>query len=346
MEDYGVGNNNVLGSKFSRYYLGYRNPVNRIVAQSLRQNPEKFCYLNLGIDAVCEETEIEESLEDLLGQKTWSLVVRNFQIINGCQTAKTISEVDPAPQAFVVIRLIELGRGDKDRRDKFVPEISVAKNRQSAIHGRDLFAWDRDQVRLKREFKELGIFFETREKEWNALSKMKKATMKKLYPKGMLENTLAAKAYLSIFLQDPFRAKQKKREFFQHEKEGGAFELIFSDTPAEQMLLAANIYQYVDEKRKEAGRKARSLTKEAHTRVLSDEENFQLEEAKVVQNGDTYLSSIIGLILSRYYNQNLLKDKNNLILTRHLLKQIPSSKSQKAIEPLYDIARETIYLCK
>lgn len=319
-----------------REYLGSKNPVNRIVAESLRKNPERFYYLNLGIDAVCEEVKPMGTAENLTGQKTWSLRVKNFQIINGCQTAKTISEVDPDPQALVMIRLIQLDRGERER---LVPEISVAKNRQSPIHGRDLFAWDRNQLRLKKEFEKLGVFFETREREWDAL-RLTRADAKKVFPKGKLDNTLAARSYLSVFLQDPFRAKHRKKEFFQHDHEGGAFEKIFSATSATQMLLSANIYQFVSGKCKEAGKTFRKLGEQAERRPLTDEERFKHEESNVIWNGDTFLAGLIGYFLGHYYALDL-KDDKDLTLTQHLLKQIPSSESKKVLELLYDFARET-----
>jgi hypothetical protein len=251
-----------------REYLGMKNPVNRIVAESLKKNPEKFHYLNLGIDAVCEPITIKEDA-DLNNRSEWTLTVPNFQIVNGCQTAKTISELDVNPDALVMLRLIEVG---KDDRLKLVPEISIAKNRQSPIHGRDLFAWDSNQQRLKKEFEKLGYFFETREKEWEAFSKQQ-ANALNLYPHGRVDNTEAARAYLAIYLQDPFRAKQRKKEFFQHDQEGGLFEKIFSETAAEQMLLAHNIYQFVTEKCKQAGKVFRNLAVEAENRQLTQSDD-------------------------------------------------------------------------
>jgi len=288
-----------------REYLGSKNPVNRIVAESLKRNPEKFHYLNLGIDAVCEAIRIDE-LIDLDNKPEWTLTVPNFQIVNGCQTAKTISELEVDPNALVMVRLIEV---EKDERVKLVPEISVAKNRQSPIHGRDLFAWDLSQQRLKREFEKLGYFFETREKEWDAFSKQQ-ANAHSLFPHGRLDNTQAARAFLAVYLQDPFRAKHRKKDFFQHEQDGGVFEKIFSETAAEHMLMAHNLYQFVTYKCKQAGKVFRSLAAEAEKRELTQGDDYKLEEANVIWNGDTYLASLMGFFLGRYYDLALGEDES------------------------------------
>jgi hypothetical protein len=234
-----------------------------------------------------------------------------------------------------MLRLIEVGRDD---REKLVPEISVAKNRQSPIRGRDLFAWDLSQQRLKKEFERLGYFFETREREWEAFSKQR-ADAHSLFPNGRLVNTDSARAFLAVHLQDPFRAKHRKKEFFQHEQEGGVFERIFKETAAEQLLLSHNIYQFVYDQCKKAGKVFRTLSTEAEQRPLTEEDEFRLEEANVVWNGDAYLASLIGFFLGRYYGIPLQEDED-LSLTQHLLNQIPSPKSSQILELLFDFARE------
>lgn len=316
-----------------REYLGQKNPVNKIVAESIRKNPENFHYLNLGIDAVCDEVKLLP-VTDLNNVTEWNLKIPNFQIINGCQTAKTISDIEVGPNALVMLRLIQV---EKDERDKLVPDISVAKNRQSPIHGRDLFAWDKNQTRLKKEFEALGYFFETREKEWSEFKKYR-ANASKLYPNGPIDNTTAARAYLSVILQDPFRAKHRKKDFFQHEREGGVFERIFVETSAEQMLLAHEIYSFVSEKCKLAGKNFRKIAKEADDKELTRDDEFNLEENNVIWNGDTFIASLIGYFINLYFGSPLESDKT-LVLTKHLSNQV-SKKNNKALNALYDLARE------
>ena len=318
-----------------REYLGSKNPVNRVVAESLRKNPGRFHYLNLGIDAVCEQVSIQQ-LPQLDGTSEWSLTVPNFQIVNGCQTAKTISEIEVDPNAFVMLRLIEVEK--KDEREKLVPEISVAKNRQSPIHGRDLFAWHPSQTRLKKEFEGLGYFFETREREWEAFSKHQ-ANAHKLYPNGRLVNTDTARAYLAVYLQEPFRAKHRKKDFFLLAEDGGVFEKLFSDTAAQQMLVAHNIYEFVTNKCRQARKNFSELTSVAEQRELSDDDEYKMEEANVIWNGDTFLAALIGFFLGRHYNLRLSDDITSS-LTEHLLRQIPKATSTKALDVLFDYARE------
>jgi hypothetical protein len=64
-----------------------------------------------------------------------------------------------------------------------------------------------------------------------------------------------------------------------------------------------------------------------------------MEEANVIWNGDTYLASLIGFFLGRYYDITLADDES-LTLTQHLLRQIPTPGSSKVLEPLFDLARE------
>ena len=322
-----------------REYLGQKNPVNRIVQESLKKEPEKFHYLNLGIDAVCDSYKVDV-IPELENPNSCSLTIVNFQIVNGCQTAKTISELDVDRKALVMLRLIQVA---KDERTQLVPEISVAKNRQSPIRGRDLFAWDNSQTRLQKEFEKLGYFFETREKEWDAINKHQAKT-KSLYPNGRLENTELARAYLAIYLQQPFRAKHRKKDFFQHEQDGGAFEEIFKDTEAEEMLLAWKMYKYVVEKCKQAGKDFRELASRAESNVLSENDEYRLEETNVIWNGDTFIAGLMGFYINSFYDLNISNDHDlGLTVTQQLLKQISTTKElNKVLGFLYDQARETV----
>ena len=322
-----------------REYLGTKNPVNKVIKESLKTDPKLFYYLNLGLDAICDSYRIDTPADAEDASQPWVLTIKNFQIINGCQTAKTLSEEDPSAETSVMLRLINPGR---QRRDELIPQISVAKNRQSPIRGRDLFAWDSRQLALKREFERLGIFFETREKEWDALVKAR-PEVRKTFPEGKLDNVTAARAHLCVILQDPFRAKHRKREFFQHGKDGGVFEKIFADARAEQMLFATLLYNFISKKCKLAGNAFRELEIAAEERSLTDEERRELEELTVIWNGDTFLASLTAYFIERWYDQPLREDEN-LKLTRHLLNQTRSStgkSTHRVLDAVYDLARET-----
>ncbi|WP_437529807.1 AIPR family protein [Sorangium sp. So ce726] len=149
-----------------RSYLGTENSVNAAIQATLK-NPTKkslFSVLNNGITVVAPELTLTPNTKELH--------LKNFQIINGCQTSSTLAELrtllDDAVN--VVVRFIESPENDS------ATDIITATNSQSDIPKEAFFglrskaklvqkyfaAKNQDALPLNR------IYFERRQAEYRA----------------------------------------------------------------------------------------------------------------------------------------------------------------------------------
>jgi hypothetical protein len=135
-----------------RGFLGDTD-INTAMQHTLAAEPEFFWYFNNGVTIVCDEAEkIQTKGREILQ-------VQNPQVINGQQTTRVLAEVDKAPDASVLVRVIQIPRGDDSSAHQFdllVSRIVQATNWQNAIRASDLMSNDRQQVAIEREFRKAG----------------------------------------------------------------------------------------------------------------------------------------------------------------------------------------------
>jgi hypothetical protein len=140
-----------------RGFLGLKTSVNKDMATTLREEPERFFYYNNGITIVCDEAERKSSHgKDILQ-------VGNPQIINGQQTTRTLGAYpQSAARASVLVKVIRVPREidqDVDAFEGLVSEIVAGTNWQNAINHSDLRANDRRQIELERELRKVGYLY-------------------------------------------------------------------------------------------------------------------------------------------------------------------------------------------
>ena len=136
------------------------NKVNTGMKATLLDDVERnrFHLLNNGITAICDSYQ-------LIGN---TLEVRNFQIINGCQTAVTLWDTRAAvrdkPQVQVTVKLTECP-------EHFATRIAATTNRQTALRAEDFTSNDEVQIRLQREFQLLHPkwFYQVKRGEWGRM---------------------------------------------------------------------------------------------------------------------------------------------------------------------------------
>lgn len=153
-----------------RNYLG-KNVVNKEISKTYKNTPKDFWYYNNGITIVCDDFK-ETSLNSL----ACTLNITTPQIVNGCQTSRTIhrewkeSKIEErnTQEGTILVKIII------DKKGKKKPEITRFTNSQTAVTGKDFFSLQHFHKQLKKEFKELGFIYEIQRKE---ISKpMKKKT--------------------------------------------------------------------------------------------------------------------------------------------------------------------------
>jgi hypothetical protein len=123
-----------------RLFLGVRKgSVNAGIAETLKDHeasPNFWAYNN-GITIVCDSFEVAGS----------GIEVKNFSIVNGCQTAVCLAQgpADEVSRTAVLVRVVAASPGIADDVIRFT-------NSQNPIRTWDIASQDRTQRRLKAEF--------------------------------------------------------------------------------------------------------------------------------------------------------------------------------------------------
>lgn len=217
-----------------RFDLG-RNDVNKEIEESIRASPGIFHLLNNGVTAVCDGFRIDSG--------AGVLHVEDFQIVNGCQTTRTLWRVsknsaDALDSCFVNLRLIE-GQAIQS-------SISRATNRQTALVYTDDLANRPEQRHLRNAFGRMAPpwFYEAKRGEWNLLEGAARAKYarndvkgryRRLKPQQVAQATRAS-------LGAPGEAKDRPRAFLTNVDENATYQEIFKSR-AYQLLLPALLHE-------------------------------------------------------------------------------------------------------
>ncbi|MGC9602417.1 MAG: AIPR family protein [Minisyncoccia bacterium] len=181
-----------------RGYLG-ENKINDQIKKTLldKEAIETFIYLNNGITILCDNYQIK------VGNEIVELT--NPSLINGCQTASTIRDVYQLGKieentGHVLVRIIE------SSDPKLKEAIIKASNTQSTVNNRDLISEDDIQKQLEAQFNSLGYFYQRKRGLYTNDGNVKK--------EKIIDLEKAAQAYMSLFLERPSEAKNKKAEIY------------------------------------------------------------------------------------------------------------------------------------
>lgn len=152
--------------------------VNEKIANSiLNLQTNEFALFNNGITMLSDET----IYSDKVGKKNKAeIIVLNPQIINGGQTAYTLSilygqnqnNLEIFKNKEVLLKIISFNADDANNislnnKLKLIEEISVATNQQSPVTEADRRANDKVQIELQnRIFQDFGLFYERKRGEF------------------------------------------------------------------------------------------------------------------------------------------------------------------------------------
>ena len=165
-----------------RSYLELTNSVNDKIRSSIMdRTTNEFALFNNGITMLADETEYN----DRSGRKnTAILLLKNPQIINGGQTAYTLSRIyeeainnglmDVFEDKEVLVKVISFNDEEIERTPlqrakklKLIEEISNATNQQSPVSEADRRANDKVQIELQEKiFKDFGLYYERKRGEF------------------------------------------------------------------------------------------------------------------------------------------------------------------------------------
>lgn len=284
---------------FSLFYKNIRNPLpksffNAEISNTIKNNPLNFWYFNNGITAI---TESIRPFDPDNGKVT----LKGIQVINGAQTvysifeayqfAKDLTRKSMDENALISLRVLKTGGKDFDLN------VTRYTNSQNPINDRDFHSNDDIQLKLQKLFyKDTNIWYETRRGEYR----------KKIRGISVIPNETFAQTYLAYFLQDPFNAKQNKKNIFKSSitfPSAGLYEKIFNEeTDHIEMYLSYYVFLIVERKRMEIKNKSLKL-KNISQEDLTDEQKVLLSYSFV-----QYAS--FDILALYHYTFNLINSEN------------------------------------
>ena len=196
--------------RFSLFTLNPRGPisnakVNKNIAQTLQSSERRrqFHLLNNGLCATCDSFVFEDNT---------TLVAKNFQIVNGCQTTVTLAgqESSVLEETLVDLKLVVAGVS-------LAEEIATSSNSQTALRAKDYVSFERQQRHLVTDFAALHPpwYYEIKQGYWRfVLSDKDKARYKTGARKRHIEVQPLAQASLA-FKGHPAEALDRVRFVFQ-----------------------------------------------------------------------------------------------------------------------------------
>jgi len=192
-----------------RYYKGVNEINSKIKKEYSKGKKSNFWILNNGINGVCEDFELTNNN---------ILKIKNFQIVNGGQTAKTLTKTinDLPDNIHILMRLTKVK--EKTHTSKISMDIAVSSNSQNAISSRDLHSGDRIQNKIFKHLDGVGVFYDKKDGEWATV--VDKSKYRNPFGKSPLhlkiKNLDLGVSYLSFFIQLPISTV-------------GRHKLVFSD---------------------------------------------------------------------------------------------------------------------
>ena len=187
-----------------------------------------FQLMNNGLSAVCASFAVSEDGD------TAKVNVRDFQIVNGCQTTYSVYDhwrrAGELDDATVTLKLVE------DPSSQLRRAISAASNKQSHMKDWDFLFDEPEQQRLQREFSELTppLFYELRRGEH-----------KYIESGGSSEKTTIKDVAQAMwaFAGKPGEAKDRIREIPRSTSlRGGYREVFYPGVEAERLRLPLAVY--------------------------------------------------------------------------------------------------------
>ncbi len=188
-----------LFRKNVRNFLG-KSITNKKITTTLDQDPSNFWYYNNGITILCDKANI-------VMEKGY-VRLENPQIVNGCQTVKSIQKFDGELKGEIMVRIIE------SIDHEFVNFLTLYQNSSNPVRNRDLKSNDPVQIRLKHEFQRQGYYYEIkRGEEYKTMAK-KYPALKSEFNGDVINNEEVAKLLATLRMSPAIALTSGSDKFF------------------------------------------------------------------------------------------------------------------------------------
>ena len=189
------------GIRKSLFYENVRdfqdyNPVNREIRSTLQDidKRQRFVVMNNGITIVARELIV-------VGD---TLRIRDYQIVNGCQTSHVLFDQRSSIGSSVSIPVRVIVSRDED----VIASITSATNSQTSITDEDLQAQARVHKDLEAYFKSFPepqrLYYERRSRQYSATPNLEKTRI--------ISRSILTRSYAAMFLDEPWRAGRYYKE--------------------------------------------------------------------------------------------------------------------------------------
>ncbi len=179
-----------------RRFLGKGRSVNADILKTATDAASSylFWFLNNGVTIVCD------SCDPVTDPDSPKVIIRNLQIVNGCQTATALahaaSDGTLRPDTRVLLKVFETSDPTLASR------IVLTTNNQNRISTRDLKANDAVQQDMQRRFERFNLLYEHKINQY--------ATATLTAGQRIVSNEDVGQAYLAIALKKPGDARRRK----------------------------------------------------------------------------------------------------------------------------------------
>lgn len=157
-----------LFEKNIREYLGGTSGINKGIIATLKNKDERrnFFYYNNGITIICDRAKADSK----------KVEITNPQIVNGCQTVNSISEVlknedrieDNFKDVYVMVKILVLEKKDTD----FYRDIVKYTNSQNSINEKVFGATHQPFFTIKNNLENFGILLTVKQSDKFQLKKL------------------------------------------------------------------------------------------------------------------------------------------------------------------------------
>lgn len=317
-----TGDLDLLYEKNVRKFLGSRRKVNKGIADTLKNDPEKFGLYNNGITIVVEDFKFLESDKYEL--------VEPF-VVNGCQTTRTIWEtlstrleaggtgVNPELEEWksrlnrgiVVVKIVKVG----EVGEELMVNTTRYTNSQNAVSQRDFIALESDFRVWHNEMSEkFDIYLEIQRGGWDSYKALQRSGAQTKEYKDWVNAFDLLKVYGAGWMKEPGLAFGKNPPFAPG---GSMFKKIVErdDFTVDDLYAAYLLYKLTTQKIK-FGRSAEKHTR-GQTRHLFYYVLIQLLKECMIQAGISINNQTITYAVIRVFqdmNSEAAKDLSEAAL--------------------------------
>ena len=278
-----------------RFYVPNKK-VDEGIERSIREEGDKFWYLNNGVIIVCDDYEIK-------GDK---IRLSNFSIVNGGQTTRMIGVIPFVDDFYISAKIIKNKYADdKEKNIKFVSSVAEASNTQKPINSADIIANRFEQKMMKEMLADSNIFMQIKRGDAAV------ANLKENYPEKWqrTKNDELAQLLYSGMYQKPGTARNSKDKLFSDEnKYNCVFGTRYDTAYIKDLLILRSYY------------------KEWASLVKKDE-NADATKKGLVKNGLFFFIATANVMAKFTYSQELVEQIKSLGFSSDLAKNIISSKT-------------------